>query len=478
MTTAAANPRAFAVWFKDLDRCDPASFGRIVWHWPKEIMRPIGSFLRPRKEKVDLEQIAFADLQPLTIHFDGSIDRRKMDGNRAYTMDLFFARPGDVVVAKIDLKNGAVAIVPEWDDVAVTGHFAVYEPNRSKVLPEYFHCVIQAGFFKDHLWRNKVGAEGRKEVKLDFFEALEIPLPPLPVQRAIVRWWQDAQTESAKAAGRADKLEAAVGEEVLKRLGIAASVGGDLLPKVFALWWKHLERWGVEFNRRRTRCETVLNSSHYRMVTLPEVAFVNPTARMRAMTGEASVSFVPMEAVSEDSGSIIGPVDRSCRDVQKGYTRFENGDVIWAKITPCMQNGKCAVASGLASGVGFGSTEFHVIRPRPEKMVTAEYVWVLLRLDALLRCAEKYFIGSAGQQRVPPSFLQCLRIPLPPLDVQRGIVDLVNKRRAEIAAARQSAAKLSADVAQEVEEMILGTRPVEARAGTREATRGQSQIER
>jgi type I restriction enzyme S subunit len=207
MTTSAANSRAFAVWFKDLDRWDPSSFERIIWEWPKDSMRPIAEFLRPRKEKVDRGKYQFSDLQPITIHFDGSIDRREMDANREYTMELFFARPGDVVIAKIDLKNGAVAIVPDWKNAAVTGHFAVYEPDRKAILPEYFLRVIQTGFFKAHLWRNKVGAEGRKEVKLDFFEALEIPLPPLPVQRAVVRRWQEAQDEIVKAQARVDALE-------------------------------------------------------------------------------------------------------------------------------------------------------------------------------------------------------------------------------------------------------------------------------
>lgn len=149
-------------------------------------MTPIGDLLTPRKEKVDRSQLAFNDLQPITIHFDGTIDKRKVDSGREYTMDLIFARPGDLVVAKIDLKNGAVGIVPDWKNVVVTGHFALYEPDRTRLVPEYLHRIIQTEFFRNYLWRNKVGAEGRKEVKLDFFEAIEIPLPPLATQQAIV----------------------------------------------------------------------------------------------------------------------------------------------------------------------------------------------------------------------------------------------------------------------------------------------------
>jgi type I restriction enzyme S subunit len=69
-------------------------------------------------------------------------------------MDLFFARPGDIVVAKIDLKNGAVGLVPDWNNVVVTNHFAVYKPDLTRVSPEYFLRIIQTSFFKSYLWRN------------------------------------------------------------------------------------------------------------------------------------------------------------------------------------------------------------------------------------------------------------------------------------------------------------------------------------
>lgn len=202
---APVTGKAFAVLYRDLGRWDPPSFHKIKWHWPSEVMKPISTFLRSRKEKVDLNISAFADLQPITIHFDGSIDRRNVDPGSAYTMDLFFARSGDIVVAKIDLKNGAVGIVPDWKSVVLTNHFAVYEPDRNTIVPEYFHLLIQTGFFRAHLWRNKVGAEGRKEVKLDFFESELVPVPDIEIQHAIVAYWQES--ENAVESNRKALLE-------------------------------------------------------------------------------------------------------------------------------------------------------------------------------------------------------------------------------------------------------------------------------
>lgn len=241
---------AFSVLFKDLDRWDPSSFKGIQWNWPKVTMRPIRSFLKPRKQKVDRSKYSFKDLQPITIHFDGSIEKRKVPNDREYTMALFLAYPGDIVVAKIDLKNGAVGVLPDWQLAVVTGHFAVYEPDRTKIIPEYFRLLIQAKFFKEHLWRNKVGAEGRKEVKLDFFEAQEIPLPPLHIQEAIAEHWQQARSAAAKSREIVARLESEIQGRIISFLGLKKRHAALQSVKAFALTWKHLERWSVEYLAR------------------------------------------------------------------------------------------------------------------------------------------------------------------------------------------------------------------------------------
>lgn len=180
--------RAFHIFFSDTaSRCDPDSFCVLNWKWEKTDMAAIGAVLTPRKEKVDRTKVKFEKLQPMTIHFDGSVDKRVVSQGKEYSMDLYYAKPGDLVVAKIDLKNGAVGIVPnEWVNIVVTGHFAVYEIDKSLIRPAWLHRIIQQPDFKQYLWRNKVGAEGRKEVKLDFFESIQIPVPSLKVQDTIL----------------------------------------------------------------------------------------------------------------------------------------------------------------------------------------------------------------------------------------------------------------------------------------------------
>ena len=162
-------------------------------------------------------------------------------------MDLWFARPGDIVVAKIDLKNGAVGIVPDdWQNAAVEGHFAIYEPDRAKLLPEFFHRVIQAKFFKANLWRNKVGAGRPQRSKTRIFlSGRKCVLPPLAEQKAIVARWREAQKQIAAARARVEKKKAEIEARFFADLGLIAP-SQNSSPKCFAVLWKNVERWGVQ----------------------------------------------------------------------------------------------------------------------------------------------------------------------------------------------------------------------------------------
>ncbi|MBJ9968631.1 restriction endonuclease subunit S [Burkholderia seminalis] len=172
----------------------------------------------------------------------------------------------------------------------------------------------------------------------------------------------------------------------------------------------------------------------WREVALLDACALNPSlsAEVRP-AGDTPVSFVPMSAVDENRGAITMSETRPFLDVQKGYTPFRDEDVLFAKVTPCMENGKAAIARSLTNGLGFGSTEFHVLRPNT-KVLLPEYVFHFIRQPWFRERAAASFVGTGGLQRVPPHFFKRVKLPLPPLPEQQRIVDVLREADALVQA--------------------------------------------
>ena len=159
-------------------------------------------------------------------------------------------------------------------------------------------------------------------------------------------------------------------------------------------------------------------------VSLTEVAEINPRPP-RDIDVNQDVSFLPMAAVSED-GYVSYEEKRTLKDVKKGFTYFERGDFLLAKITPCFENGKAALTCNIERPIGYGSTEFHVIRAIPTKL-DERYLYHLLWNNKFRYLGEKEMRGAAGQKRISTDFLKNYKIPLPPLEEQKRIAAILDK---------------------------------------------------
>jgi len=174
------------------------------------------------------------------------------------------------------------------------------------------------------------------------------------------------------------------------------------------------------------------------MARLGDVCIINPKGE--PLPDHLPVSFIPMQKVSE-CGDIDTSEIRTYKDVKKGFTLFQNGDVLFAKITPCMENGKGAIADSLMNGKGAGSTEFHVLRPDYSK-ITSEWLYFLTSWEQFRKDCEKHMTGSGGQKRVPKSFLENYEVKIPTIEVQKNIVNSIAKLSALISLRKQQLAKL------------------------------------
>ena len=167
--------------------------------------------------------------------------------------------------------------------------------------------------------------------------------------------------------------------------------------------------------------------------TIGEICDLNP-GLPDAPKPSTEISFVPMAAVSEHTGTIVSPQTRKFCEVSKGYTQFRDGDVIWAKITPCMENGKAAVAHNLINGIACGSTEFFVLRSTGA--VLPEFIYKFIRQVSYRNAAARSMSGAVGQARVTKNFLLSTPFALPPLAEQRRIVARLEKLAARSRRAR------------------------------------------
>lgn len=160
------------------------------------------------------------------------------------------------------------------------------------------------------------------------------------------------------------------------------------------------------------------------MVKLGDVCTINPRLPKNA-NPEQEVTFLAMAAVSE-KGEISSQETRILHETKKGFTYFERGDVLLAKITPCFENGKATLTNNLKTQIGFGSTEFHVLRAIPE-LIIPEYIFYLIWNERFRVAAAKEMTGSAGQKRVSADYLKEYQFHLPPLCEQENIVETLNK---------------------------------------------------
>jgi type I restriction enzyme S subunit len=175
--------------------------------------------------------------------------------------------------------------------------------------------------------------------------------------------------------------------------------------------------------------------------TLDEVCEIRPPkseARER-VAADALVSFAPMEDLGVERKFLNATQVKRLASVVGSYTYFADGDVLLAKITPCFENGKLGIAANLRNGIGFGSSEFFVLRPRPA--LNKEYLYYYLSRPDFRSEGAARMGGAVGQQRVPKEFLESYRIPVPPLAEQRRIVGILDEAFDGIATAKANTEK-------------------------------------
>lgn len=396
----------------------------------------IGEFLKRNKTAIRIENDQSYKRATIKVRNGGIFLRDIENGIKIGTKNQFVISEGQFLLSKIDARNGAFGVVPkELDGGIITGNFWTFDVDYEKVNPFYLSLVVTTPEFILFCEQASNGTTNRHYLQEPMFLDIKIPLPSIDEQNELVDVYNKQMALAAEQETLASTIQSEIETYLLKELGIINKPNKQIQGLQF-ISLKDLSIWGVE-RLKKQNTNSILRSSIYTNSKLGKVVQVNPTTNIKSLSEDDVMSFIPMECISDLEGEWMEKREE-VKSKSSGYTKFQEGDLIWARITPCMQNGKSAIVNGLKNGFGYGSTEFHVIRNFSNK-VSLRYIYILLRLPIVLKNATSFFTGSAGQQRVPKSYLEELVIPLPPIEVQNEIVEHINALKSEIKTLRAEA---------------------------------------
>lgn len=246
----------------------------------------------------------------------------------------------------------------------------------------------------------------------EYVHSRALPLPPRDEQRAIAEYLDDRTARIDALVDRYRRLIALLQERRAALITHAVTRGLDPaapLKDSGAPWLREIP-------------------AHWEVVRLKWVTEVNPSPPPM-LDPELTVSFLPMDAIGVQ-GELELSQEIQLADASDGYTYFQTGDVIVAKITPCFENGKGALADGLTNNMAFGTTELHVVRPGD--LVDSRFLYLVTTSRPFRRVGTSYMNGAAGQKRIPTEYILEYPLPLPPLPEQRAIAEYLDGQTARI----------------------------------------------
>ena len=337
--------------------------------------------------------------------------------------DIVTVHTGDVgVSAKIDDElNGCLGFATLNTRV-----------NLDMVDPEYLCWYFNNPRFLAHCVSLSTG-DGRQNLNLKDFAKVQVPIPPLPEQQKIAHilsTWDKAITTIEQLLAISQLQKKALMQQLLtgkKRL---------------------LDKNGVRY------------SGEWCKVSLSTICEINPKKSPSPEDGK--VSFIAMEAVSEDA-KLLSSVIRDYSDVSKGFTSFSENDVLIAKITPCFENGKGAYVEGMQNGIGFGSTEFHVLRAGANS--DSKYLYFLTNTSEFRVRGEANMQGSAGQKRVTTDYLKSLKVTVPTdVNEQKKIAAVLSIADQEVSVIQQKLDALKQEKKALMQQLLTGKRRVNVNA--------------
>lgn len=295
---------------------------------------------------------------------------------------------------------GKVAFIDRNMDYAFGGFMGLIIPKHS-ISAKYVFYACNSSSYRTFLSQIGNGI-GITNLRFSELEKFEIPVPSIEEQQSIVN-------ELDLLTGIIDKKNAQLSDLDALAQSIFYEMFGDLM--VSEKWPRHI---------------------------IKDLCIVNPSKKLIPSNLQANdtVSFLPMEDLEIKAGYAEPKQTRLLSEVQGSYTFFAEDDVLLAKVTPCFENGKVGISSNLRNGIGFGSSEFFVIRSI--KGIVKEVIYFLAQTQHFISEASKQLTGTSGLRRVPRSFIENLSIAIPPMELQEAFAERIKVVEKEKITIKQS----------------------------------------
>ena len=292
--------------------------------------------------------------------------------------------------------------------------------TASEIKSEFVFAYISSRLIQEYLEDNLAGSTNQKELYIGVLSDLLFPLPPLAEQQRIVteieKWF--ALIDEIEQ-GKAD-LQTSIKQTKSKILDLA--IHGKLVPQD-----PSDEPASELLKRINPKAEITCDNGHYEnlpdswyLTDIKNIFTINPKNKV---ADDVIAGFVPMTNITDGYSNEFRFESKLWGDIKKGFTHFAEGDIVVAKISPCLENRKSVIVTSLPNGIGAGTTELFVFR---SQCVLAEYGLYFFKSDLFINHCVGTFNGVVGQQRISKSIIESIKFPLPPISEQKRIVDAIH----------------------------------------------------
>lgn len=447
------------MWFHDLSRWDAAGFRQARWLWPDAVLQPLGAVVRRVVDEV-APDAARAELPIIEkISFGGELSLSSEAGRADYKGRLFWAKTGQLTYSKIRVKQGSFCVISaDLPTVAVSAEYPVYEIETQRISPVFLGLLLRSGYMKGVLDGLAHGSSTKTRIHPEQFEALQIPVPPMDVQHAIVTQWEQAQAEVQRAEALATEREAQAQAGFLAALGLSASVQPQDKRRAFALNFSAMERWGVGVNQPGDKFD--VTQGIYPVIALGDVIADlsngwSPQCLNRPVQGD-EWGVLKLGAVS--FGTFDPTENKAMPEGLKPMPSLEIkvGDWLISRANITRLVGACALVDKTPPHLLLCDKIFRAVW-RSDSPALPAYLDAVLKLPHLRRQIEAALTGtSPTMKNISKPALLALRLPLPPLGIQKFLVQAIAQARTEAAQLRQQAAQVREQARQRMERALLG----------------------